>query len=433
MKLDKQLSISSVRGFHRMAVALSFDFESTAPYGSRVKANCKVRGRLMRILNRFRPDPADLSFCFGMGYAMRHGADNIIRILQAHGIHATWFATGHVLLKDNRHGNAFRINNRLPYALPEAGFTDIVTWRQLIPTFHYEPYSDYHHYPYWYMGDEAQRLREMGEDIQCHTFSHSYTALEPVENVKVDIEDWQNAARHNGFQQANIFAFPFGGDAYRHYPEIGLNTMLSTTFDDKDGDIVCLSTEATEVLAANGIELVTRCASKHDKYGCFSRYGDSNVRWMPDAEYNPRGADISEIERFIEKMAALGGAPFNIWMHPCNVFSKTEILGFEKLVEYLAEKKRRGDIWLATISELWSHHKKASLCSLCIAPRTGRSYDVAVKNGNASDVDGLGLDMNGVRYRLIRPDRNIGCLDSRICIGHLSAGETYKFKVRIDG
>lgn len=384
----------------------------------------------MRVLNRFYKFPADLSFCYGLGYAMRHGADNIVRILQAHRVHATWFATGHALLKGNRPGNAFRINQRLPYALPEAGFTDIVTWRQHKPTFYYEPRSDYHHYPYWYLGDQAQRLREMGEDIQCHTFSHPYIALEPVENVKVDIEDWQNAALRNGFQRANILAFPFGGDAYRRYPERRLSTMMSLVIEDTPGDIIGMSPETSEVLAANGIELVTRCASKYGQYGYFRHFPDSSLFWMPDAEYDPLAADILKVKHMIE-MTEAGGAPANIWLHPCNVFTETEIAGFEKLVGYLVEENRKGNIWFETISELWSHYKKTSFCSLTVVPEAGRSHKVIVKNGNPSDVDELALEMNGVRCALINPDQNISCRNNKLSINHLAAGEIYKFRVQI--
>ncbi|MEO0129358.1 MAG: polysaccharide deacetylase family protein [candidate division WOR-3 bacterium] len=418
------LTISPIKGHYDSALAISFDYETSAPYGNFLKLNCRIRGILLDITNKLGLTRKDLSFYWGLGFAMRYGSYNILKILKRYKVHATWFATGHALIKENRKKKAFRINQLLPYATREAGFSSLVTWRKDLPTFYFEPYSDYQKYPYWYFGDLSEQLKQSGEDIQCHTFSHPYIALEPPENVLIDTEDWQNAALANGYKSASILSFPFGGDAYRYYPDLGLKTMLGKNIPAQKFELINLSPSIIEILKKCGIELLTRCGSKFDEGSLtISQYNNSSLYYLPDFDFST--LNFGKMDNILNRIISNNGI-INIWLHPCNVFTEDEKKKFENLVRYLKTKEEQGLIWLAPIFDIWNHYQKTKSCHLKIET-SGDKLKVIVINNNQSDIEELALDLNLRDIELINSDNNILKIKDRLIIKKIGAGSNYKF------
>jgi len=100
-------------------------------------------------------------------------------------------------------------------------------------SFYHEPFSDYKRYPYYYLGDLAEKLRKQGHDIQCHSFSHPYISMETLNNIRIDLEDWQITAKREGFARSNIFAFPFLGDYHYTDKSSGIKTIPAFRNPDK--------------------------------------------------------------------------------------------------------------------------------------------------------------------------------------------------------
>lgn len=428
-----KISITPHKGWYKSSAAISFDYETSAI--SRPGFHSAFKKNLLCAYHKLKNTRGkDLSGIYGRGYANRWGVENIMAIFQKHRIHGTWFSIGHVLLKGNKTRDAFRINQTLPYVTPGAGFPGAITWRQDTSTFFQEPYGDYRKYPYWYLGDQAEKLREMGEDIQCHTFSHPYIALESIENIRTDISDWQSAAIKNGFKTACILAFPYQGDFYRDYFRLGLKVHPGLKIEGQPFRDILLSPSALHVLGQNGIQLVTRCGSRAEEpfnHG-FIPYENSKVFYMSDINFNP-GYPVFEslkgkIDECIKKECTL-----NIWMHPNNVFYREEVENFEKLVKLLKEEANKKNIWLATILEIWEHFKKAAACQLEVKRGKSSLYEARVYKGNSNLIEQLGLKIDAPNVFIINPDRNIACQKNRISIGKLMPGDVYRFKFRVGG
>jgi peptidoglycan/xylan/chitin deacetylase (PgdA/CDA1 family) len=424
-------SLSPHKGFYKAAVAISLDYETSAPYGDRANLNSRLRGRLLNPINKVLRKPINLTFCYGMGYGMRKGAENIARILQKYNTHATWFCTGHVLLKENKNRKAFRINQTLPYATEGAGFTDIVTWRRDKPTFFYEPYSDYKKYSYWYFGDQAEKIKTMGEDIQCHTFSHPYVALESSDNVRIDIEDWQSVAEANGFKKAAILAFPFCGDAYRFYPRLNLITSLEKNIPDEPFEVKPLSKDIINIFKNMGIELLARCGSKYqEQTNGFAPYDDSELYYMPDITVDYAAKNINQLFEVIKAFMGSNGSA-NIWMHPINVFSAEEIHNFEIIVKFLIEKQKEELLWFDTILAIWEHFKKVKQCNIAVNEKNTNEYDVNVINKSNLPVENLGIDTHLPNLSLEGNSSDLLYRQNKIVIKNIGADSHVSFNCKI--
>ncbi len=425
--MESILTLSPIKGKYDSALAISLDYETSATYGSFTNLNNKIRGIIFNIANKLGFSRKDLSFYWGIGFAMRYGAYNALEILQNYKIHATWFATGHALLKENKKKNAFRINQILPYATSEAGFSSLVTWRQNRPTFYFEPYSDYKKNPYWYLGDLSEKLKQLGEDIQCHTFSHPYIALESPENVKIDIEDWQNVALDNGYKKASILSFPFCGDAYRYYPDLKLKTMVGKDIPAQKFELINLSSQTIAILKNCGIELLTRCGSKYGESNLtISQYNNSSLYYMPDLDYS--SLDFNSLDNSLSKLIKSNGI-MNIWLHPSNVFSEEEKERFESLVQYLSAKAKSGLIWVAPIADIWSHFKRVNSCKLEIESMGDRLRIIVINRGE-SEINELALNLNSTGIDLINNDNNILKVKNRLVIKKIPQKDDYKFYIK---
>ncbi|MDP2923550.1 MAG: polysaccharide deacetylase family protein [Candidatus Omnitrophota bacterium] len=425
------LALSPHEGFHRASIAISLDYETSAPHGNIANLYSRLRGHLLNPISKVVKKPINLTFCYGMGYGMRKGADNIMHILQKYNAHATWFCTGHVLLKENKDRKAFHINQILPYATKDAGFTDIVTWRRNKPTFFYEPYGDYKKYPYWYFGDQASKLKTMGEDIECHTFSHPYVALEAADNVKIDIEDWQNTAEINGFRRANILAFPFCGDAYKYYHRLDLITSLGKNIAGEDYIITPLSKDIINILKNAGIELLVRCGSKYqEQFSVFKPYDNSELYYMPDIGFSNSAEDINQLSDAI-KAVIDRNASANIWLHPINVFTIDEIQNFEMLIRSLLEKQKEELLWFDTISTIWEHFKKVQQCNMEISKKDKNGYIVNIINKNNSHIENLGIDIYSPNLSIDGHRSDLLRKQNKIVIKKIDAGNHISFDCKI--
>ncbi|MFZ2339163.1 MAG: polysaccharide deacetylase family protein [Bacteroidales bacterium] len=339
------------------SVSLSFDFETSAQTADPVLKS-KIKSRLINVLNHLGFTEKDLSGGFGRGYGNRIGAEMILKIFKKYNIKATWFSTGHVLLRGNKNRQGFRINQKLPYALAEAGFSSATTWRVLNPSFYHEPFSNYRKFPYYYLGDLAQKLKQEGHDIQCHSFSHPYISMEPIGNIKKDLEDWQNLAEKIGFGRSRIFAFPFLGDYHYTDPQSGLKMMPSFRKQGRAYEISYLDEGKLEIFKNAGFELFTRCGTMQN-YGLLSGfipYRNSEIYCMKDIgllSFKDNAAFMKFLDEVFLKKATV-----DMWLHPNDILIPQKLDLFKSYVDTLVQYRDHGKIWLCTISEQWERFKR---------------------------------------------------------------------------
>lgn len=346
----------------KAAISISFDFETSAqsPLPS---YQSWMKSRLYNITNAAGITAKDLSSGYGRGYGNRIGAEKILTLFNHYGIKATWFSTGHVLLKENTKKNGFRINQILEYASSEAGFTSATTWRRTQTSFYHEPYANNKKYPWFYLGDLARRMMETGQDIQCHTFSHPYVSMEAPDNIRTDLEDWQRTALKEGFEKSTIFAFPFLGD---YHLESGWTKMKTVPVAAPKGahfTPVHLSDTMLDIFRKNGFELFTRCGSLHETglISGFIPYRGSDIYCMKD-----RGLlsfiEIETFRNFIDEVVDKA-ANVDLWLHPNDIMPADKFALFSSFVVELAKRRDKGDIRLCTIKEQWEDFKnETGLC-----------------------------------------------------------------------
>lgn len=345
------------QGSNRSSISISFDFETSAQ-SQRPSWRAKVKAGWFHLSNGLGISDRDLSSGHGRGYGNRVGTQRILKLFSTYDIKATWFATGHVLLKENRSRDAFRINQRLEYAVPEAGFTGASTFRKNNCAFYHEPYDTYKKHPWFYLGDLVEEMIENGQDIQCHTFSHPYISMESPENIQTDLEDWQNTAEQKGFEKSTIFAFPFLGDF--HYEEIstGLKTVPYFRNPQLSYKRVYLSEATLNIFIKNGFELFTRCGSlesQDDLFG-FISYRGSQIYCIKN-----KGllgfANIDSFKKYLNKVIETP-THLDLWLHPNDILCEGNQVLFESIVKELVEMRDKGIIRLCTIKEQWEEFKK---------------------------------------------------------------------------
>jgi hypothetical protein len=385
----EKIELLFLPGTYKASASISFDYETSAQSKpSTVLGDFKTS--LLRIGNFSGFIRRDLAGRYGCGYLNRIAVKNITSLFNNLNIHFTWFSTGHVLLKGNENRNAFRPNKPLPYATLDAGFTDATVWRSKNNTFFHEPYSSFNKFPHFYHGDLAERMKDEGEDIQCHTFSHPYVAMDSTENLRTDLEDWQKTAIMNGFHASHIFAFPFLGD---YYISSKGKKMVPAKVNNQ-GEKIFLSEDHIRVFIENGFELFTRCGSLQDEalFGGFKTYANSPIFFMKDIGIMNFYSN-SDFDLFLHKMINQQ-ATVDFWLHPLDVIDDLKLELFKNLVYTLNKKHKDGLIWFTTIKEQWKRFKQIKNIDYTILHKEHNVYSLRVTNTSESPITQLAFDCN---------------------------------------
>ncbi len=338
------------------SVTISFDCESSAQ-SKTPNFRAKLKGRIYELTNYLKLTNKSLAGGFGRGYDTRIGIELILRLFNQYDIKATWFCTGHVLLKENRNKNAYRINQILPYATEGGGFTGATTWRRTFNTFYHEPYSDYKNHPFYYLGDLTEKMKNAGHDIQCHTFSHPYISMENIENIMLDLNDWQESARTELQKKANIFAFPFLGDYHLVEKASSMKIIPNYKKSGIEYSTTYLPIDVLRIFKKNGFVLFTRCGSLQNEeiFHGFKKYRNSDIYFMKDKPIlSFKSSDSFEnfLNEIIDKDANV-----DLWLHPNDIVEKHSFEKFEAFVKVLINFRKNHKIHLCTLSEQWNNFK----------------------------------------------------------------------------
>jgi peptidoglycan/xylan/chitin deacetylase (PgdA/CDA1 family) len=378
------IQISPYKSFYKAGLTISFDYETSAiDYTPSWEILYKY---YLEKTNHFRNKKKKTNY----GYQQRKGAELIFTSLKEYKLHATWFGTGHTLLKGNQSKKEYRINQTLP-SLQEGNH-----WREKIRTFDDEPFSTYKKRSDYYFGDLTERLRDYGEDIQCHTFSHPILALEPIENIAMDLEDWQNAATRNGFGKAQILAFPFLADCCYYHPEI--KKRLSYKIPGENWKIEPISPERINIIHHSGIELVTRCYTKYFElpFKGFKNYYDSHLFYLTTKSL---GLDAFKKDVFIKNIEEIvqNGWLVDYWCHPHNIV-EYPMQNFLDFLDIISKYSKTKGLWVPTIKEAWDHFKNIQNLELAVDELEDKKLHVRIINNNGTIVSDIGIDLDLNQY-----------------------------------
>jgi hypothetical protein len=185
--------------------------------------------------------------------------------------------------------------------------------------------------------------------------------MEPPENIKTDLEDWQQLAEKEGFGKSNIFAFPFLGDYHFTEQTNGLKTVPAFTKPEKDYAVSYLDENVLKIFKHAGFELFTRCGSMHgsELISGFIPYRNSEIYCMKDIGLLSFTNSLS-FKKFLEEVIRKN-ASIDLWLHPNDIISSEKFELFKSFVDELIQFRDEGKIWLCTISEQWNRFKKEKL------------------------------------------------------------------------
>jgi peptidoglycan/xylan/chitin deacetylase (PgdA/CDA1 family) len=412
--VNKYFSISPYPEAYKAAVCISFDYETSAQSKKSSLRNRIITG-IYEINNKIQIKKINTDTRYGRGFGNRIGADKIIKLFKDHQIHGTWFSTGHVLLKNNYNGKAFRINQKMPYMNEDAGFHEVLWWHSKKKCFHHDPHSDYRKYPFFYLGDQAESLRNNGEDIQYHTFSHPYIPLETNDNLITDLEDWLTTANRYGFVAPSMLAFPFLGDYYIQYPEIRLNAVPTKLIDGFTYQSVGLTDEQIKLFYQRGIEVFTRCGSKNNGsfFKGFRRYNDSDIYYL--SHYGIMNLIHSEkavedkIYEIIEKEASV-----DFWIHPNDIYQDEEFSLFSLFIKRLISKFNEEIIWITSLQEMWKYFKSIQQVTIHFDNMDGSDSILVIHNTGNNIIKKLAIDFKNISFEI--EDFNIKIQNNKIIL-----------------
>jgi hypothetical protein len=428
ISLNKYFSISPYPGAFKAAVCISFDYETSAQSKKSSLINSIITG-IYEANNKFQLKKINTDTRYGRGFGNRVGGDQIIKLFKDNQIHGTWFSTGHILLKSNFDGQAYRINQKMPYMIKDAGFHEVLWWHSIKPCFYHDPHSDYRKYPYFYLGDQAESLKNMGEDIQYHTFSHPYIPLETIDNLITDLEDWLNVANKNGFVAPSMLAFPFLGDHYIHYPKIGLNAMPTKIIDGLSYHSFGLSDKQIRLFYDRGIEVFTRCGSKSNEsfFKGFRRYNDTDIYYLSSCGimnfiYSEKVIE-ERIYEIIEKEATV-----DFWIHPNDIYQDEEFSYFSSFISQLITKFKQEIVWLTSLNNIWKHFKSIQQVTVHFDKMDGSDINLVIHNSSHNSIQKLAIDFKNINFEI--EDSNAKVQNNKIILKtSIDPRETYKIRL----
>ena len=261
-----------------------------------------------------------------VAYAMRErkNVPVILKELEKHNIPITWATVGHLFLRECKKGDHDWMH-RIPHFDDHWKFTE-GDW------FDCDPYSKWEDGKAWYAPDLIEDIikSKVDHEIGCHTFSHIDCTYKncPPDVIDDEMKACQEIAAEWGLPKLTSIAFP-GGTAgnYETLKKHGIDIyrkkysdfQLTYPFRDKTGLLV----------TATGPGITVPYSEWSMEY-TFYRY-----------------------KKAIDK-AIKTGTIAHLWFHPSQV-EKTFNELLPLILEYSAQKRDEGLLWVGTMKEIADH------------------------------------------------------------------------------
>lgn len=305
---------------------------------------------------------------------MREGVTTTLAIFEPRDVRATYYANGYNFLPGNRDRRLFMGNPTFTWAT-SANRWPSGTWAST-PWFAPDPYGTVQSDPAWYFADLLPSLKNAGQDVQSHTFSHLYAGLANVDEIRSDLAEWNGVAAEQGAGPARSLAFPWSGSGG-------------------------LSDAAWQALEAAGITSVTRTSDQAqyrlvslDEPHCRAVPGHETILACPDFYLTAQSAPaaVALIDRAVD-----AGGMIDLWAHTEEVVTPAQIAAWTSVVDHATARRDAGDVWIAPLAEIADRQQAVANVRIVNfeagQPEAGEPATFQLLNNGETDLSGVTVRM----------------------------------------
>ncbi|MBN1485269.1 MAG: polysaccharide deacetylase family protein [Chloroflexia bacterium] len=330
------------------------------------------------------------------GLAMRQGTEELLALFERYDVRATWYAAGYSLLPGNAAAQSFSGDPAYPWASAEHGWPND-RWLTT-PWFADDPHGTAQSHPAWYFGDLVPRLLEAGQDIQSHTFGHLYLGYVSPEELRRDLQQWNEAAEAAGVPAAQSLAFPWGAS-------LGLSDAGYEVLEELGYIAVTRTYHAPQGRSQYWI------IPPDDLFHLYTVPGHPRLWAFPD-HYFPAHADDPAWAKEVVNRVLLERGVSSLWAHSEEAVSAEQLAAWEEVLAYAAERRQEG-LWIAPLTDIVRFRQDLAGVDLD-SEGSGHQLQLTVHNGSDHVLAGLTLtlphpvreaSLNGAPYEDFRLDQ----------------------------
>ena len=335
-----------------------------------------------------------------MGVRSRRNMPNVLRILEEQSIPITWATVGHLFLESCERGSCGLAHPGMPRPPKNPHWKG--DW------YVHDPCTNVEKDPGWYAPDLITMVMssQVEHEIGTHSFSHIEFSNDTSNEVLVRRE----------LEECNIVMERFGlSPKSLVYPRNRMGHQYLALISD------CNITSVRHRDASIRLSYPER-----SKYGVYKLYESMNLRKGNGYNY------LSNAKIFLAE-AMNCGAAYHFWFHPSDPTDLFE-REFHDIICHIADLRNRGEIWVATMSEVAAYCEARQKMKLDVCRHTNgirirlmSNYD-AVRFGN-TDVT-LRMPLSGLPKKcLLRSGREERLIEGKVATDVLHGSRIWLMNV----
>ncbi len=398
---DSGVRLEPLQHYATAALAFTFDWESAmgglihSKGGAPVAGESESGGVGLSAENL----QAALKDAERRGLNMRAGADFLLQLFADYGLRGTFYGNGYNLLDSNSDKLLFAGNPTYKWANTANRWADDFWTKN--PWYRFDPYGSLKGHEAWYFGDQTDRLREAGQDIQSHTFGHIYLRGTTVEEFRQDTEAFLQVARQKQLPPIRHFAFPWksSNSLTKEWYAVLANQGFSSVSRLYDPDQRILQESDGRLLFDNGQRTATNSsiyeptAGPNNPYYYLSRVKDeSRLAILHDYQLVPGRNSELAARALIDELRRRRGYG-SIWTHPEAIVSPEDQAQWTRVVQYAVQQRAEG-LQVDSVTNLIQHRHDAGQVNLQTSWRdNGQRASLTLTNRSSNRLEGLTLTL----------------------------------------
>jgi peptidoglycan/xylan/chitin deacetylase (PgdA/CDA1 family) len=432
--IDTSVRVEPFKNYGRAALSFTFDWETAMGGLIHSKGGTpsqRDEGEYGRGISEENIQEA-LADAARRGKNMRDGADILLDMFTRNRISGTFYGNGYNLLDGNTERRIFMGDPVYKWAAPknrwESDYWSKNKW------FGLDPYGTYKTHPEWYFGDQTDRLRDAGQDIQSHSFGHIYMRGVSREELALDTEAFARYARQKGLPLVRHFAFPWTSsnsltpDIYRVLGDNGFQSVTRLYYTDQyirqnNGKIFFDNGKRTPENAIDYQDF----AGPNNPYFYLSRVkGDPRLYIFHDYYMTPGDASETAAKQLMEELILRRGYG-SVWAHPEEVIGNTE--QWERVVQYAAQKRNAG-LWVDNVANIIQHRQDVAQIGVQTKWRDRNKLTLTVTNHGRNLVEGTTLTLPA---KIGRAEGALSFRDAQLVLPPLQPGRSTTIEIELGG
>ncbi len=415
---DDSIRVEPMRNYATAAISFTFDWETAMGGLIHSKGGAPVpgEGEYGGVGLSAENNQAAIADAERRGLEMRRGADYLLELFKRFEVRGTFYANGYNLLDGNRDKQLFADNPTYKWAAPKNGWASDFWLTQ--PWYGLDPYEDVttERGKAWYFGDQTNRLREAGQDIQSHTFGHLYVRGTTPEEFLLDTEAFVRYAREKDLPPIRHFAFPWKSsnsvtkDWYQLLAEKGF-TSVTRLYDGDQG--IIQAGPGQQVLTAQGLKqaqmgqlffdsgkrdakkqvIYQEAAGPGSPYFYLGRVKDeTRLLVLHDYQLVPGERSEATAKAVVDELIRRRGYG-SIWTHPEAIVDPADQGQWLRVVQYAAAQ-REGGLWVDSVANMIQHRRDMSYVGVKADwSEGGKKARLTITNRAKQPVEGVTLTL----------------------------------------